>query len=458
MMRSKICVILFMIYILTFCICVFSKDELKEGELMKKSSDISNEIETYLEEIRQLSLQGRKQPSQPEIISGSERIIQAYLSPHIKDKKIDLEFSDAKLENVLITVAEVAGLNLVIDPLIREQKVDLHLKEVPLEDAFNIIYSAYGLASYQVGNSLFISTKENIRKQTIMTKVIKLENLNAQEAKEMIKDIARTVNIGEETNTLIVMGNPEEISKIESIIAKLDKPQPQVILEAKIIEIDKDALKEIGIDWANSVTLNLQESQRQKALSDPATALETPFKIYRLSRNAIQFDTIIKMLENKNKAHVLSSPRVTTLNNKESTIFVGDLVPYTVTTITSGATTTEVRFADPGIKLKITPSIIENDFVVIKVEPEVSYIYSWRGPNEEYPWMRTRKATANVRVKNNETFIMGGLITKEERENIYRVPFLGNIPILGVLFSYKKDTVIDNELIITVTPTIITGN
>jgi general secretion pathway protein D len=167
---------------------------------------------------------------------------------------------------------------------------------------------------------------------------------------------------------------------------------------------------------------------------------------------------LIKILENQNKAKVLSNPRVTTLNNKEAEIFVGDRVPYTVTSITGGVATSDVRFEEPGIRLTITPSIIEKDFVVIKVEPEVSYIFSFRGPNDQYPWVKKRHATAYVRVKNNQPFVLGGLLNEEDKSNLFKVPLLGNIPLIGNLFTYRKQTILDTELIITITPKIVYEN
>ncbi len=164
------------------------------------------------------------------------------------------------------------------------------------------------------------------------------------------------------------------------------------------------------------------------------------------------------MLENQNKAKVLSSPSITTLNGKESKIFVGDRIPYTVTNVTGGVATTDVRWVEPGIRLTITPSIIGEDFVVIKVEPEVSFIFAFRGPNSEFPHIKTREATAYVRIKNNEPFILGGLLGQEDKKNLYKVPFLGNIPWIGNVFTNEKTTTSDVELIITITPTIVYGN
>ena len=93
--------------------------------------------------------------------------------------------------------------------------------------------------------------------------------------------------------------------------------------------------------------------------------------------------------------------------------------------------------------------------MVIKIEPEVSYIYSFRGANSEYPWVKTREATAYVRVKNQQPFVLGGLLSKEDKKNIYKVPVLSNVPVFGPLFRYEKDSWYNTELIITVTPTVI---
>jgi type II secretory pathway component GspD/PulD (secretin) len=320
-----------------------------------------------------------------------------------------------------------------------------------------LLYNAYGMGSLNIGNILFISTREKIKQGTAKTKVVELTNINIDDAKALISNIVTTVNMSKETNTLVLIGAPEDIARAEKILKEVDLPQPQVLLEAKVVEINDDALKEIGIDYPDSITVSFQETARPATLPSTATSEGNFLHIYSIARNALQFSTILKMLVQQDKAKVLSSPSVTTMNNKEAEIFIGDKIPYTITTVTGGAASTEVRFVEPGIRLKITPSIVEEDFVVIKIEPEVSYIYSWRGTGDQYPWVKARQATAYVRVKNGESFAMGGLLTKEDKKNIYSLPFLGKIPFLGKLFTYEKITDKRTDLIITVTPTIISG-
>lgn len=369
---------------------------------------------------------------------------------------IDLEFNQANLEDVLRIIAEAGGMNIVLDPMLMGKKIDLHLKKISIDEALEVLYNAYGLGSSNIGNNiLFISTQEKVKRGTTRTKIVELENINVEDAKALIGNLVNAVNLSKETNTLVIIGASDDINKAEKILKEVDIPQLQVVLEAKVVEINDDFLKELGVDWPDSITTSIQETKRPATLGTTATSLDTPFQIYKLARNAVQFDMVLKMLEQKNKAKVLSSPRITTLNNKEAQIFIGDKIPYTITTVTGGAASTEVRFVEPGIRLKITPSIIEKDFVVIKIEPEVSYIYSWRGTGDQYPWVKAREATAYVRVKNNQPFVLGGLLSQEDKKNLYRIPLLGGIPILGNLFTYEKKIDYNTDLIITVIPTIL---
>lgn len=368
---------------------------------------------------------------------------------------IDLEFKDASVEDVLRIIAEASGRNIVLDPSLKGRKIDLHLKQITIADALELLYSAHGLSSYAIGNILFVSTQEKIKKGTTKTKVIELKNIDIEDAKSLIGNLVSSVNLSKETNTVVLIGAAEDIMKAEQIIKKVDVPQPQVLLETKIVEINDDALRELGIDWPDEISVSVQETTRPATLTSAQTAAVDVMHLYKFARSAVAFTSTLKMLEYQNKAKVLSSPRITTVNNKEAEIFIGDKVPYTITSVTGGAASTEVRFVEPGIRLKITPSIIEEDFVVIKIEPEVSYIYSWRGTGDQYPWVKSREATAYVRVANKQPFILGGLLSSEDKKNLYTIPFLGKIPLLGNLFTYEKTTLYNTDLIITVIPTII---
>lgn len=438
------------LFTLILCISVISLDSkgIAKDAAIEKEKGIDELIEEAIKDVGKLVGESTEQEPEPKPQETKKE----------SQELVGLEFNQANLEDVLKVIAEASGLNIVLDPALKGRKIDLHLKKTNTDEVLELLYNAYELASTSIGNILFISTQEKIKRGSTKTKIFELKNINIDDARALISSLVSAVNLSKETNTLVLVGAPEDIAKAESILKEVDVPQPQVILEAKIIEINDDALKEIGIDWPDSIAVNVQETVRPETLSSTATAAEGLMYIYSLARNAVQFDLTLKMLEQKDKAKVLSSPRITTMNNKEAEIFIGDKVPYTVTLLSEGVTTTEIRWVEPGIRLKITPSIIEEEFVVIKIEPEVSYIYSWRGPQDQYPWVKSREATAYVRVKNNQPFVLGGLLSKEDKKNLYKVPFLGKIPLLGnLLFTYEKKTDKNTDLIITVTPTVILG-
>jgi len=372
---------------------------------------------------------------------------------------IDLEFNQANLEDVLKVIAETGGMNIVLDPTVRGRKIDLHLKKISITDALEILYNAHSLSSYTIGNILFISTEDKIKKGTTKMQIVELKNITADETKALLGNLVSVINSSKEINTLVLVGAAQDLDKAMAILKKVDVPQLQVLLEAKIIEINNDYKRQLGIDWPDYIEgITFQETKKNYKLGSVTVPTDyTPLPIHRFAREALQFDLTLQMLEDTNKAKVLSSPRVNTINNKEAQIFIGDKVPYIITTVTGGVAATEVRFVEPGIRLKITPSIIDKDFVVIKIEPEVSYILEWIGTGGQYPHVRSREATAYVRVKNGQPFIMGGLLNKEDKKHLYQVPFLGKIPLLGNLFTYEKKEDYNTDLIITVIPTIISG-
>ncbi len=390
--------------------------------------------------------------------SPGQREGQAESSARTTQKKtVDLDFTDANIEDVLRVIGAGEQFNIVVDPVVKGKKIDLHIKEVTTEEALQVLFHAYGLDSTVVGNTLFISLEERIKEMGLVNRVIKLSNINAQDAEKLIENIAEEISFNKDINALIVTGTPSQIQEVERIIDEIDQPQPQVLLTARVVEVDRDSLKELGIDWSDSMTLNFQETKRpvdNTGTSQIDTAQQA-FRFFRLSRDPFKFSAILKMLITQNKARILSNPQVTAMNEKEANIFIGDRVPYTITTVTGGVASTEVRFVEAGIRLKITPSIIKEDFVVVTVEPEVSFIFAWRGPDDQYPWVRTREAKASVRVRNGQPFVLGGLISEEDKKNIYSLPFISKLPVLGNLFKYEKNTTDNKELIIAVTPEII---
>ena len=158
-------------------------------------------------------------------------------------------------------------------------------------------------------------------------------------------------------------------------------------------------------------------------------------------------------------AKILAKPRIKAINEKEAEIFIGDKVPYVeFTSDPSGRVVEAVKFVDAGINLKVMPSINPHTKEVrMDLAPEVSYINGFKGKNNDIPIVRKRRVTTTVWVKDGETVIIGGLFNSSDSDSLAKVPFLGDLPLLGNLFTANKTEKEETELIITVTPKIVTG-
>ncbi len=394
----------------------------------------------------------------PIIYQTQAQVIKSVISDEVLRKKVDLDFDETALGDIIQTISKIAEINIVLDPTLKGNKFDLHLTSVSIQEALLLIADSFKLGFKRVGDSLYATLQEDLLTQSQTSRVFKLKNITVAQARELLGDMGKKIQSRPDLNSLIAAGQPEEIEKMEKAINRLDQPQPQVVLEAKMIEITRDGLKDLGVDWSNTVKVDFQEGNRPATFSNIESTGNEAYKIYSMARSPVQFSAALRILEQQNKAKVLTSPSITTLTGKESQIFVGDRIPYTVTSATGGVALTEVEWVEPGIRLTITPSIIGEDFVVIKIQPEVSFIYGYTGPRNEYPHIKTREATAYVRIKNNEPFVLGGLLAQEDKKNLYKVPLVGNIPWLGNLFSRQKTETTDAELVIIITPTIVFGN
>ncbi len=372
-------------------------------------------------------------------------------------ERMTIDFKESEMSKVFRLFSEWANTNIILDPELKDVMVTLHLKDVTLPEAMDIVFNSYGLKHAEIGDSIFVASADKINSMDAVTKTIRLRNVNAGNVEKLLKDVIKTSVADEELGTIVITGSPSQVAEAEALIKETDRPQKQVLLTTQVLEIKLTSGEQTGIDWSGSTSFAFQETDRPGVITGLGTVASAPqpFQIYRLARNALKFNMTINHLIESGKAKVLANPKISTVVGKEAHIFIGDVVPYEVTTISGGATSTEVRFTEAGVKLSLTPSIIEDDYVVVTVAPEVSSITGWRGENDQYPEVSTREAEASMRINNNETFVLGGLLSEEETLTNGKVPFLGDIPLMGALFRSKTKEFVRKEIIITVTPQII---
>lgn len=355
-----------------------------------------------------------------------------------------------------------------------------YAKAVDLSRALNQIKTNIGRVVADEGSNtltlidspLKLGEMENFIKKADLPLETKVFNLNYAQADKLQAKIQEavtkgvgSVKIDERTNKIAVTDYAERLSEIGKLISAFDERTPQVLIDAQIIEIKPSKKFEMGVDWDYWLKKNLRL----------AASLPTANAVNKLSigmsaaAKAVgeegEYKGIIDLLKTIGDTKILSSPRIMALNNQEARILVGTKQPYASQTTVTGeggtVTTSEtVNFVDVGIKLHVTPTINMDKFVTMKIRPEVSSAAEkyTTAKGEQIPIVSTSEAETSVMIKDGVTIVIGGLKKDEKSKTVKKIPFLGDIPVLGNLFKNISDETRTTELVILLTPHILSGS
>jgi TonB family protein len=305
-----------------------------------------------------------------------------------------------------------------------------------------------------------------------VTRIFELKYAKVVDMKDKISESLTkgigTMQTDERTNKIVVTDVDRKIAEIEKVVYAFDEKPQQVLIEAKIVQITLDDRFKLGVEW-DSVIRQIQKELSLKSLFQLAapTAFGPPgAQLVLGSMGSGDVNVMIQVLKTVGDTNLLSSPRITVINNQEAKILIGSSRPYATNTVTQGTSTTttgtNLNFIDVGVKLYVTPTITKDGFVSMKIRPEVSsssetYKYG-PVPQTEVPIVQTTQAETIVNVKDGTTIIIGGLIKDERSDTVNKVPLLGDIPILKAAFSNTDKRTQKQELAIFLTPHIVTGD
>ena len=393
---------------------------------------------------------------------------------------VTIHAEDAYLPGILTVLAKESGYNIVTDPSVNTQdKISIHLDDVPIEEAINLVVRAVGLGYEIVGNSFLIADPKKLDKEVGITPhIIELKYSDALEVKELLSDLSKQIQVDVSGNKLLINTSPRKIAEIKKVIERIDVPAIQVLLETRLIEVALDIDKKLGIDWSKLAKYTNILAENAEALTEgsgsvvpdpgalgtlPATA---PFNRLnednlipgKFSRQMTAFDITLDFLIKDNKADILADSKLVTLNGREATIKMVDIVPYILSSGGVGGQV-QVQREEVGIKLTVLPSVNMDGDITVKVETEVASIFEFIGPDRNIPRVKSRSSTTTIRVKDGESIIIGGLISKDRKNTVYKVPFLHKIPWIGKKLFTSTDLVDrKTDLIIQITPSVLKDN
>ncbi len=265
------------------------------------------------------------------------------------------------------------------------------------------------------------------------------------------------------SNTLVVTVIAPKIEEMKTIVEALDKNEKEVLIEARIIQITLDDSYKMGVNWEAIVEKYHDLHFTNNFGLGSAVSPVSTASIGTLSKDS--YNAVLNMIATMGKTKVLSNPRIAVINNEEARILIGTTKPYVTTSSTTTATgpvTTAqtVNFIDVGVKLHVTPTIHDDGYITMKIKPEVSSAATslTTSDNNQIPIVDTSEVETVIRVKDDVTIIIGGLIKDEVQNSKDKIPVLGDIPLLGKAFRRENRSINKTETIIFLTPHIISGD
>lgn len=398
-------------------------------------------------------------------------------------KAVTLQFRDANLKMVFEALSRTSGINILMDRDVRSDlKTTIFVKDASVEDTIGLILMQNQLGKKVLNeNTIFIypntpaKTKEY---QDLVIRTFHLTNADAKQMQTMIKTMLKTkdIFIHERTNSLVMRDTPEAVQLAEKLVAAQDMNDPEVMLEVEVLEVLHSKLTELGAKWPNQVGLSVTETPARSTVTTtaggavvtdniPASPL-TVEGLRRITGSSINVTPLTLLLNLKSEVgntNLLANPRIRVRQHEKAKIMIGDRVPVITNSVTPVSTGTpvvtgSVQYLDVGLKLEVEPDIHMDGEVAIKTYLEVSSITSQvtnASSGTIAYQIGTRNATTVLRLKDGETQVLAGLISDEDRKSVSKIPGLGDLPLIGRLFSSHSNDKRKTEIILSITPHII---
>jgi type IV pilus assembly protein PilQ len=380
-----------------------------------------------------------------------------------------LNFQNAEVTSVLNFLADYGQVNLVTAPQV-EGNVTLSLKNVSWQQALDILTKTYNLTAVKEKGYIRVLPTEDWMKESqseqmhasqqnaivpLESRIIDVDNAQAADLVIPVKSLLSArggVEIDARTNSLIVQDIPSNLSKVEAFVKELDCETAQIKISTQLVEVSSTALEEIGVNWDILTSETMADGTQYDSETRVLGADKVLDPIVDFTFGTVQkgwnLQTKIAALISDGRGKILAHPEITTVDNKEARIQMGQKIPIKQF---DGSGNVVITYEEVGTILRVTPHITSENRILMHLMPERS-TYEF-DPNGLI--INTNNAETNVVVENGQTVVIGGLTTQDLIENESGVPILKDIPIIGYLFKYTKKRIENRDLVIFVTPTIV---
>lgn len=366
-------------------------------------------------------------------------------------KPITLNFKNAKLKNVFDFIVKSFDINVIFDESVKDVSVSLYAKDVTFVQALNLTLRVTDTFYKRIGsNTILIAPNDAAKRGQYDDYFIRTYYLKSIIAKDMASIFSNVLAvkkmvINEELNSIILRDTSEIHDLAEHLIEVNDRKPAEMILEVEILEVNRTKAVQLGLDFGSQISASYDEFVGSFKRGINRGTITVPNITFRYFKQDVD-------------ANTLANPKLRVIDNKEAKIHIGDRVPLRAATITdaTGQTRTTFEYHDIGIRLQILPDIHLDNSVTINLKLEVSSLGQDLGPPGEPAFsIGTRNAESIMLLKDGETAILGGLIRDEERQSQTKVPGLGDIPLVGALFTTYDNSTTRTDVLLTITPRIL---
>lgn len=427
--------------------------------------------------------------------------------------KISLKMRQADVNAILRAMAKTEGLNILIKNEVKGE-VTIDFAEVPWDQAFLSILRNQGLDYVWEGDIIRVMTiedlQEDLKKKTqqmginqvapLVSRIVNINYADARGLKENLLEFLTkdkdgkprgSIRVDEHNNALIIQAIKEDIKKIMPIIEKIDKPTPQILIKANIVETTQDTARNLGIQWGgmynprlgnhdlwvspggsttaavptNPISGSYTPSYGSNGLGSQGFGINFPASMSDTASSSLglMFGTIggnilemqLSALQNDGKLNILSSPSITTLDNQTAYTENGERIPYvTEESSTTGAITKSVKFEDVVLRLEIKPHVIDSRNLKMEVLVKKNEVDNTRNVLGN-PYIIKKETKTTLIVQDGETIVISGLTKQKKQDSENRVPVLSDMPLIGRLFKGTSKSESMEEVLIFITPTIL---
>ncbi len=375
------------------------------------------------------------------------------LTVQAENRRISISLEDVEIQKVMRMLSRQQRLNIFVSEGV-EGKVSINLYDMDVIEAVKSISAAAGYAVEERNGSYFIVEPDEAGKynHSGLTEVrsYKIQYTQPSQVETILKDYLSSfgqITILDDRRLLIVEDKPAYLAKIESLLAEIDREPKQILIEAKILEVTLTDSESFGLDWSKFFTSS--DGEGSFGIQNLASPTSPGLFFQYLSPD---FEIALNALKERGRLRTLSTPKLLAMEDRTAETVVGTRLGFRVTTTINQVTSESIEFLETGIILKVTPSVDREGKILLDIHPEVS---DGSVSDDGIPSKTTTQLSTRMLVPDGQTVFLGGLIKHNTNESREGVPLLGDLPVMGALFSNRSKSLTATEIVVLITPKVI---